>query len=145
MNLIIKINKQQVWEFDVSPTDEFSIELKQSSSAKSRKVFEKEIAYFETFRKAYPGVKRGLETEFNNFIKKNKKDWVVELPKLYAAVLLEIEDKKKRKFRGEFVPQWKNLQTWINNRCWEIEYETKTTPILNDRFLGMAVVNFKTE
>jgi len=129
MNLIIKINKLQVWEFEVGATDEFSIELQQGEAIRARKVFESEIAMFESFRKQYPGIKRGLETEFLNF-RKHHKDWKDCLPMLLPSIMLEKDYKTKAKFRGEFVAQWKNLQTWINNRCWEIEYDTKPTPEL---------------
>ena len=29
---------------------------------------------------------------------------------------------------GEFVPFWKNLQTWINQRCWEEEEGSEYKP-----------------
>jgi hypothetical protein len=138
MRLIIKINKEPVGEYQIGDMDEFSVEVVQSEQTKSQKFFEKEQVMFEYFRKAFPGKKRGLETEFLNFRKKTK-DWKEALPKLYAAVLLEKEDKAKAKYSGRFVPEWKNLQTWINNRCWEIEYETKQTPTLP------ITVNFQNE
>ena len=130
MNLIIKINKLPVWEFELGDTDEFSIEYQRLGSVKKKKVLESEKAMFEAFRKQYPGVKRGLETEFLNFIKKYPSDWKECLPMLLPSIMLEKEYKKKAKFRGEFVPHFKNLQTWINNRCWEIEYDTRPTPNL---------------
>jgi hypothetical protein len=139
MKVQFKFNKEIIAEVDASPLDEFSLECVQSDSAKAKKFFEHEIATFEVFRKSYPGVKRGLDTEFANFRKKTK-EWKEELPKLYASVLLEKEYKDKAKFRGEFVPQWKNLQTWINNRCWEIEYgSSAATPTLG------RTVTFQTE
>ncbi|MDR2652241.1 MAG: hypothetical protein LBC68_08005, partial [Prevotellaceae bacterium] len=77
---------------------------------------------FENFRKLFGGTKKGLDTEFENFIKKHK-DWKNVLPKLLPAVELEIEWRAKRNAAGAFVPQWKNLQTWINQRCWEQEFD----------------------
>ena len=75
---------------------------------------------FEEFRKSYPGSKRGLPTEFKHFKKKHD-DWKEILPKLLPA----IEDQKRwrtaQKQIGMFVPSWKHLQTWINQRCWEME------------------------
>jgi hypothetical protein len=35
--------------------------------------------------------------------------------------LKQIEVRKLKKQRNEFVPEWKYLQTWINQRCWEDE------------------------
>lgn len=78
---------------------------------------------FEKFRRVYPGVKRGLQTEFNNFKKKHK-DWESIIPLLLPAVENEIGWHDMKKSRGEWAPEYKNLGTWINNRCWEQELET---------------------
>ena len=75
---------------------------------------------FEDFRKLYLGTKRGLEVEFANFCKKHK-DWREVLPKLLPAIKSQIENKKIRTELKLFVSEWKNLQTWINQRCWEEE------------------------
>ncbi len=75
-------------------------------------------AAFEEFCKAYPGKKRGLETEFANFKKKHK-DWRVIVPLLLPAATAYAEQTKTTP--KEFI---KHLQTWINNRCWETEYDT---------------------
>lgn len=81
---------------------------------------------FEIFRKQYPGTKRGLETEFSNFKKKHKdyKDAVKLL--LPAIQKLEIWREKKRS-AGQFVPEYANLSTWINQRRWEVELEEIVT------------------
>lgn len=75
---------------------------------------------FDKFRKAYKGTKRGLQTEFTNFKKKHK-DWrevlVILLPSYQAQ-----QTKREQALRqGCFVPQEKNLSTYINQRCWEAE------------------------
>ena len=75
---------------------------------------------FENFRKFYPGTKRGLETELSNFKKKHK-DWKEVIPLLPGIIEKQIRHKEKLKRLGRFVPEWKNLQTWINQRCWEEE------------------------
>ncbi len=72
---------------------------------------------FELFRKKYEGTKRGLETEFKDFQK--HKDWekvLTILEQSFDKIKLNREFKKAK---GEFVPEWKNLKTWINQRCWE--------------------------
>ena len=74
---------------------------------------------FENFRKLYPGTKRGYETEFNNF--KKHKDWKLVVDQLYGKLQQQIEIRSKKKINGDFVPEWKNMQTWINQRCWEEE------------------------
>lgn len=75
---------------------------------------------FDKFRRTYRGTKRGLQTEFTNFKKKHK-DWrevlVILLPSYQAQ-----QTKREQALRqGCFVPQEKNLSTYINQRCWEAE------------------------
>jgi len=79
--------------------------------------FSSELNQFDEFRILYQGSKRGNETEFKNFIK--HKDWRIQLPELKSCLITQIEQRKKLKESGKFVPEWKMLQTWINQRCWE--------------------------
>lgn len=81
-------------------------------------VKEKEI--FDEFRKKYPGTKRGNDIEFENFKKKHK-DWKDVLPLLLEKLNYQIKAREENRKLGGFVPEWKNLQTWINQRCWEEE------------------------
>lgn len=74
-------------------------------------------AEFEDFRKRYPGTKRGLDTEFQNFRKKHK-DWATVIPLLAGALEIYLQRLKTNEWLKP-----KNLQTWINQRCWE-ESET---------------------
>lgn len=76
---------------------------------------------FESFRKKYPGIKLGAETELKNFQKHN--DWRDVINNLQSIIDDQISYRKAKKQRGEFVPEWKNLKTWINQRCWEEEIE----------------------
>ncbi len=78
-------------------------------------------AIFDIFRKLYPGKKRGLDPEFENF-KKKYKNWRDILPLLKPAAENQIALRAKIK-DGEWQPSWKNLQTWINNQCWTEEAE----------------------
>ena len=75
---------------------------------------------FDKFRKAYKGTKRGNKTEFANFKKKHK-DWREVLPILLPSYEKQQQLREEAKAQGCFVPQEKNLQTYINNRCWEAE------------------------
>jgi len=84
---------------------------------KESKVNEIELKEFDLFRVLYSGTKRGNETEFKNFTK--HKDWKIVLPTLKNCLITQIEQRKKLKDSGKFVPEWKMLQTWINQRCWE--------------------------
>ena len=74
---------------------------------------------FEDFRKKYPGTKRGLETELENFLKKNDPEVVQQL---LPALMKEIEWRIEAEQQQEFVAPWKNLSTWINQKCWEQEF-----------------------
>lgn len=92
------------------------------------KKYQKEFLIFDVFRNLYPGNKRGLETEFNNFQKKHK-DWKEVLPELSDLLKCQINQRNLLVSQGQFVPQWKHLQTWINQRCWEENYPTQDKPI----------------
>jgi|SRR5690606_1135846 uncharacterized protein YdaU (DUF1376 family) len=72
---------------------------------------------FEKFRKVYPGTKRGLDTEFK--ILQKHKDWREIIPILLPSLERQHEVRQFKKDRGEFVPNWKNLQTYLNQRSWE--------------------------
>lgn len=80
---------------------------------------------FEKFRLKYPGVKRGTDTEFE-YLKKHK-DWKDVVVLLSDAVNEQIIYRDKLRESGEFVPPWKNLKTWIYNRCWEDEVGQEKT------------------
>jgi hypothetical protein len=76
---------------------------------------------FDIFRKVFPGKKRGLETEFNNF--KKHKDWEECLILLLPSIKNQIVEYENKIALGKWVPEWKILQTWINKRCWEENIE----------------------
>lgn len=78
---------------------------------------DKGIDTFEIARKAYPGTKRKVETEYENFKKKHK-DYKEALPLLLPAIENQIA---WRNNGNGFKPDWKMFQTWINNRSWEDE------------------------
>lgn len=82
---------------------------------------------FELFRKAYPGSKRGHDVEFQNFKKKNPKTWREIIPLLMPALERMTAHYAAAKAAGEFVPQFANLSTWLNQSRWTTEYpEIKT-------------------
>jgi hypothetical protein len=85
---------------------------------------------FDEGRKLFPGTKRGLATEYANFRKKHK-DWKEAAYKIRPAVEKEMEHKKLLRARGQFVPEWKNFQTWINQRCWEQEFFESNNGVTN--------------
>jgi hypothetical protein len=102
------------------PNIEKSIEEKIIEEEKTKQKTENELGIFDGFRKAYPGTKNGNQTEFTNFMKKHK-DWKEVLPDLKPLLDCIINQRDMAIRTGSFVPQWKNMSTWINNRCWEEE------------------------
>lgn len=77
---------------------------------------------FETFRKQYPGIKRGFKVEFDNFKKKNPNSWRDIIPLLMPALQRLIDWRQRNQAAGGFVPSFKHLSTWINQRCWTEEF-----------------------
>lgn len=81
------------------------------------------VTMFDQFRKAYKGTKRGLSIEMDNFKRKNE-NWREIIPLLMPALEREIAWREQMAAAGGFVPQWAYLQTWLNQRRWETEYES---------------------
>lgn len=79
---------------------------------------------FETIRKKYPGTKRGYEIEFENFIKKHKNNTEL-LEIINQRIDEQIKQKNLKTAAGDFVPEWKNFKTYINNNGWEEDYPLK--------------------
>ena len=86
----------------------------------------KELETFDAFRKKYKGTKKGNETEFDNFCKKHN-DWKSVLETLSERIDYQIRKRAEISSSGGFVPPWKNLSTWINQRCWEDEFSEEPT------------------
>lgn len=77
---------------------------------------------FERFRKAYPGNKRGSKIEFDNFKKKHS-DYRTAVFLLYPALEKLNEWREQKRRLNQFVPEYANLSTWLNQRRWEMEFE----------------------
>ena len=80
-------------------------------------------ADFEKARLLYPGVKRGSETEYDNYIKKLKKFHLKEsavTPLLLPAIQFQIKQRAGKDWNAS----WKHFSTWINNRWWEAVSDT---------------------
>jgi hypothetical protein len=75
---------------------------------------------FEIFRQGYPGTKNGHDVEFLNLTKKHK-DWREIVPILFDRINYQMVCRAEKEIAGGFIPEWKNLKTWINQRCWEEE------------------------
>jgi hypothetical protein len=99
------------------------------------------IVNFEEARKIYPGKKRGSDTEFKNYTKKHK-DWKNVLPKLKTSIENQIQARERKVKSGQWVPEWKNFTTWINNRCWEEETGSNNSL---DAIVGYKMIIDRTE
>jgi len=86
---------------------------------------------FDSARVIFKGTKRGLETEYSNFQK--HKDWKESLSKLKSSIEAETNHRQALSEKGEFLPNWKNFQTWINNRCWENEYNVEIVESITEQ------------
>lgn len=83
-------------------------------------------AQFDAFRKTYRGTKRGLTIELENLQKKNE-NWREIIPLLMPALEREIAWREQQAAAGRFVPEWAYLQTWINQKRWQQEFEAPAT------------------
>lgn len=121
-------------------TDTITTNDKKEKNTKKEKKYmptESEQQMFDQARKFYLGSKRGLQTELNNFVKKYPTEWRNILPLLLPAILREKVDKEQKLKDNGFNQQWKNFSTWINGRCWEIEYPNVSEKEVNE--LGISV------
>lgn len=75
---------------------------------------------FEEFRKAYPGRKRGLDTELSAF-KRKYKNWKEIIPLLMPALQRLIEYNKAAHAAGQWTASFANLSTWLYQARWEEE------------------------
>lgn len=80
------------------------------------------IELFESFRKSYPATKRGLQTELRDFEKRHGKNVLNIIPILSEKLKAQQNSKSLIAKSGGFVPQWKNLKTYLNQNGWEEEY-----------------------
>lgn len=125
-------------EVGLTKTSNKSNGVKNSKNSKKLIIpTESEQQMFDQARKFYLGSKRGLKTEFDNFVKKYPTEWRNILPLLLPAILREKVDKEQKLKNNGFNQQWKNFSTWINGRCWEIEYPNVSEKEVNE--LGISV------
>ena len=97
---------------------------------------EKENIYvlFTMFLKQYPGRKKSAETEFANFSKKFDLE-IVHL--LLPALEKEKQYRIKAETEKQFVPPWKYLSIWINQKCWEQVFEEIKTDLFRTSELNI--------
>lgn len=111
-------DKQEI--LDIANAKRIQDECKPNAikESKGNEKKENEINSFKASISEYGGTKRGAATELEN-LKKKHKDWKDILPLIAPAIENQKKYREAKKAKGEFVAEWKNLQTWINQRCWE--------------------------
>lgn len=84
---------------------------------------------FETFRQNYPGKKRGYDTELAALRKHS--DWREVIACLPGILNEQKRWREQAQRHAVFVPNWPNLQTWLNQRRWEEElnFDFETTKL----------------
>lgn len=88
---------------------------------KPKETLESVKAAFEKCRLLWPAKRRGLETEWENFIKKyGKEEDKMELCReIYRGIRKEKKLKADLRNNEKFVPEWPMFVTYINQRRWE--------------------------
>lgn len=90
---------------------------------------DRDMAMFENFRLAYPGTKRGLDTEYAYFRQKHKDTYRQILPTLSAKLEIQIAARRAlQEANARFIPEWKHLKTYIFNKGWEEETSPAAIP-----------------
>lgn len=92
---------------------------------------------FEIFRKDYPGKKDGLNVAFEQFL--NGKNPLSEIDLLLQA--LEAEKRYMAYFPNR---NWKNLKTWIQDKCWTQSLPDLTKNNVEEVLTYKEVVNKST-
>jgi len=105
----------------------------------------KTIKAFKDFYSCYPGTKRSPGTEYENFTKQNRNIKYKIIHLLLPALEKEKQFRIKRFELNGWVPAWKNLSTWIREKCWEQEFsELKPAIHLNGKSQTVNEVALKT-
>ena len=85
-------------------------------------------AEFEQARLAYPGRKRGADTEYDYYLyvlKKKKLREATVTPLLLPAIREQIAERSKEGFH----PHWKYFKSWLLNTDWEIRNNKKPVKV----------------
>jgi len=121
LSYIALLKKHSLWKLYTKGIYTLKEKEKDMDKEKDKgKEQDKEQEIFDLIRKKYPGIKRGINTEYSN-LKKKHQDWKEVIKLMMPAIDNQISFRNKLNNSNKFVPSWKNFQTWINNRCWEDE------------------------
>lgn len=101
--------------------------MKQRSSSSSSSSNKKYTKNFLIFLSKYPGTKNKTYA-FECWKKKSKQRPPLE--KILKAIENQKKAKEAKRENGDFIAEWKNASTWINQECWnDIVEFPKTTQI----------------
>jgi hypothetical protein len=92
-------------------------QVKESKGKKSNLLRESD---FEVWYKTYP-VKKSKQKALEHWNKYAKSGALPELEILLAAVKNQAAERIRKKQAGQFCPEWKHPDTWLNQKCWEDE------------------------
>ena len=81
-------------------------------------------AAFEKFWSVYPE-KKSKQTAWQTFQQLNPDHTL--LNQMFQALETHIKHREGSQMRGDWVPPWKHLATWIQKRCWEDEMTVEKT------------------
>ena len=80
---------------------------------------------FEQARLLYPGRKRGLQPEWDDFVKKHRRHINEICPLLKPAIEKQIAYRESTK---DWCPEWKNFKTWLHGSWWTEEIPQTDKP-----------------
>lgn len=81
-------------------------------------------AAFEKFWSAYPE-KKSKQTAWQAFQHLNPDHALIK--NMFQALADQIKQRERFQLRGDWVPPWKHLATWLQKRCWEDEVIVEKT------------------
>ena len=117
-------NSIQKIQMNTSDTDNDNVNDNDNEIKEKKKkevcVYSELEKQFEEFRKAYPGRKRGHDTEFDAFKRKHK-NWKEIIPLLMPALQRLIDFNKASQAAGQWTASFANLSTWLFQARWEEE------------------------
>lgn len=104
---------------------------------KKEKELKEKFASFVAAYKKMGGKVRGVDTEFNDFVKRHK-DWKEILPYLELAVQRETKQRQQAQAERKFFPEPKMLQTYLGKqRAWEL-YVTVGEDLAKEEYTPMC-------
>lgn len=107
---------------DVENQPQTNKDIKEISKETIKELKEKFAKFVSLYRKA-GGRVRGVDTEFNDFKERHKKNgyWMQVVPYLELALQREVKARNQAKANNTFFPQMKNLKTYLGKqKAWEL-------------------------